>query len=50
MLASYDITLDGIILTLFYGIGLTTVLISTLVPVILAVNIDPKRLLLEDQV
>jgi len=50
MLASYDISLDSRVVLAFYGIGLGTVLISTLIPITLAVNVDPKRLLMEDRV
>ena len=46
MLASYEISLDPTIIVMFYGIGLGTVLISTLIPIILAVNVDPMKLLL----
>jgi len=50
MLASYEITLDGTTIGLFYGIGLATVLISTLVPITFAVNVDPKKLLMTEQI
>jgi len=48
MLDSYDISLSGTTIFLFYGIGLTTVLFATLVPIILAVRVDPKHLLVEE--
>ena len=50
MLASYEISLDPTIVFMFYGVGLGTVLISTLVPIIFAVKVDPKKLLMEDKV
>jgi len=49
MLDSYEISLDGSVVLVFYGIGLGTVLIATLIPIALAVNVDPKRLLMEDK-
>jgi len=49
MLASYEISLDVLTITMFYGMGIAIVLLSTLIPVILAVNVDPKKLLMEEK-
>jgi len=48
MFESFDISLDGTTLITFYAIGLSTVLIATALPIALAVQIDPKRLLVEN--
>ena len=49
LLESYEISLDGGVVLAFYGIGIGVVIIATLVPIIFAVNVDPKKLLMEDQ-
>ena len=49
MLDSYVISLDLVTISLFYGIGLSTLLISTLIPIGFAVNVDPKKLLMDNK-
>jgi len=48
MLASYDVTNSSAVVVIFYGVGLGTVLFSTLIPITFAVNVDPKKLLMTD--
>jgi len=48
MLDSYEISLDLTTITMFYGIGIVTVLIATVIPVIFIVNANPKKLLMAE--
>ena len=46
VLASYEITLDSNYVLVFYGVGLLTILISTLIPLIYIVRLNPKKILM----
>jgi len=48
MFESFEISLDGRTVVMFYGIGLGTVLVSTFIPIAFVVHTDPKKLLMED--
>jgi len=45
MLATYDVSLNRETIATFFVIGLTTILISTTVPIIYLLRLDPKKIL-----
>src|SRR5699024_5543598 len=45
VLDSYEVNLDSSYILGFYGIGLLTILISTLIPLIYIVRLNPKKIL-----
>jgi len=47
MMESFDVTLNGQTIGLLYGIGITTVIVSTLVPVVYVTRLNPKKILME---
>jgi len=49
MLDAYEIRLDTQSVVLFYTIGGTTIFLATLTPIMHAINLNPKQLLLESQ-
>lgn len=46
VLASYEVTLNSSYILAFYGIGLLTILISTVIPLIYIVRLNPKKILM----
>lgn len=46
VLASYEVTLDSSFILAFYGIGLLTILISTVIPLVYIVRLNPKKILM----
>ena len=46
VLASYEVALDGSYVLAFLGIGLLTILISTVIPLIYIVRLNPKKILM----
>jgi len=46
MLESFDVSLDGTTVGLFYVIGLGTVVFSTVIPVLYVVTLNPKKVLM----
>jgi len=46
MLDAFDTSLSAEIVTLFYAVGLGTVAVSTLIPIIYVVKLEPKKVLL----
>ena len=47
MMASFDVSLDVQTIGLLYGIGVITVIVSTLAPVGYVIRLNPKKILLE---
>lgn len=50
MLNLYEITLDGTVVIWFYGITLSTVMLTTLIPTWLVVNMKPKAILISGKI
>ncbi|MCL1950779.1 MAG: FtsX-like permease family protein [Turicibacter sp.] len=46
MLAAYDTSMDPTAVALFFGVGLGTVLLSTLFPIVYITRFDPKKIML----
>lgn len=46
VIASYEVTLDANYVLIFYGVGLATILISTLIPLVYIVRLNPKKILM----
>lgn len=46
VLDSYEVSLDSNYILVFYGIGLLTILISTVIPLIYIVRLNPKKILM----
>ena len=46
MLEAFDVSLNVQTILVFYGIGLGTIVVSTLIPVIYIVRLDPKKVLM----
>ena len=46
MMEMYQITLDVKTIVLFYGIGLGTILISTVLPIVYIIKLEPKKILM----
>ncbi|MEN2467600.1 ABC transporter permease [Ornithinibacillus sp. FSL M8-0202] len=46
VLASYEVTLNSSYILAFYGIGLLTILFSTVIPLIYIVRLNPKKILM----
>ena len=47
MMESFDISLNGQTISLLYGIGIITVVISTLIPVVYITRLNPKKILMD---
>ena len=43
---SYEVTLDANYVLIFYGVGMVTILISTLIPLVYIVRLNPKKILM----
>jgi len=46
MLAAFDMSFNAQTIALFYIVGLATIMVSTLVPVMYVVMLNPKKILL----
>lgn len=46
VIASYEVSLDSSYILVFYGVGLLTILISTVIPLIYIVRLNPKKILM----
>ena len=46
VLDSYEVSLNSSYILGFYGIGLLTILISTVIPLIYIVRLNPKKILM----
>lgn len=46
VLDSYEVTLDSSYIMVFYGVSMLTILISTLIPLVYIVRLNPKKILM----
>lgn len=46
MLESYSVSLDATTILIFYGVGLGTVMLSTIVPILYVTSLDPKKIMM----
>jgi putative ABC transport system permease protein len=46
MLESYDISLNATTVVMFYGVGIGAILVSTVVPIIYIMRLDPKKIMM----
>lgn len=46
MLAAYDTSLDGTTVSLFFGVAIVTILVSTLAPMLYVVRLNPKKIMM----
>ncbi len=44
---AYEVTFDSTYILVFYGIGLLTILLSTIIPLVYIVRLNPKKILME---
>lgn len=46
VIASYQVTLDSSFIFLFYGVGVATILLSTILPLIYIIRLNPRKIML----
>ncbi|WP_223702182.1 ABC transporter permease [Sutcliffiella deserti] len=46
VIASYQVTLDSSFIFLFYGIGIATILLSTILPLIYIIRLNPRKIMM----
>jgi putative ABC transport system permease protein len=46
VLASYQVSLDASFIFLFYGVGIATILLSTILPLIYIIRLNPRKIML----
>jgi len=46
VLDSYEVSLNSNYILVFYGVGLLTILLSTVIPLVYIVRLNPKKILM----
>ncbi|CAG9620406.1 ABC transporter permease [Sutcliffiella rhizosphaerae] len=46
VIASYQVSLDASFIFLFYGVGITTILLSTILPLIYIIRLNPRKIMM----
>ncbi|MCM3618342.1 ABC transporter permease [Sutcliffiella horikoshii] len=46
VIASYQVTLDASFIFLFYGVGIATILLSTILPLIYIIRLNPRKIMM----